>query len=153
MLFAVEFAIVWIIAAGLVLPQLYLQEGNFRNKCLVWSEQTSGKLSSIKKLVKYISALITAQSELSDCLKTDETDLFSVFNFAISTCFLSRHDGDSHLCHHVRWNSLSYKLHRMHDYLLSLKALALARDSGMNFCNILRFFTGEAIFSNHELGS
>ena len=39
--------------------------------------------------------------------------------------------------------------------LQPLTALVLARDlySGMNCCNILRFFDGEAIFSNYELGS
>ena len=41
-------------------------------------------------------------------------------------------------------------------YLRFLTALVLARDfvfSGMKFCNVLRFFAGEAIFSNDELGS
>ena len=39
---------------------------------------------------------------------------------------------------------------------LGTPALVLARDfvySGMNFFNVLRFFAGEAIFSNDELGS
>ena len=41
---------------------------------------------------------------------------------------LSRHDGDSHTGHHASWKSLSYKLHRMRDYLLPLTSLVVARD-------------------------
>ena len=81
---------------------------NFRIKCPVWSEQVSGKLCSVKKLVKYISALITANSELAVCLFCRDTTA----TFIRQPCEMEM--------------SVLQTLQK--DYLRSLMALVLARD-------------------------
>ena len=81
--------------------------------------------------------------------------LYFVFIFYFQFCnfnvvfFLSRHDGDSHPGHHARWKSLSYKLHRMLDYIRSLTALVLARDLcilGLTFATFKVFLLGKPFF-------
>ena len=99
--------------------------------------------------ISYHGTLILPPKSIADSFTSC---FFSTFNFAISTgLFLSRQDGD-----HARWKSLSYRLHRMHDYFRSLIALVLARDLCIlrsTFAKFYAFLLGKPFFSNHELGS
>ena len=119
------------------------------------------KCCNVTKCTYTRQASISPSMVPSSSLPKHSWQLYFVFIFYFqfrnfNGFFLSRHDGDSHPGHHARWKSLSYKLHRMRDYLRSLTALVLARDLcilGSTFATFYAFLLGKPFLSNHELGS